>query len=155
MTSKELVIDLLRKQKERESTAGPESIQGRVEEWNHSVESLLSRIREWLRDAEAAGLLTVDMIPVEVREERLGTYQSSGLKLSMPAGVSVRIAPKAREVVGATGRVDFEALPKKAILLRRDGDSWHFAESNPQRGGWSFRDLTEDSFWETLRTLIA
>jgi len=151
MAAKEELLEELAQQKELGERLGPE----RLRDWQASLDKLFRQFRGWLTDVEASKLLNVETASKSLREELLGVYVAPSLKLITPRGEVVHIVPKGRMVVGAKGRVDFECSPKKAMLVQRDSDRWQFAELAPDRGGWSFKELSEESFWETLRYLLS
>jgi hypothetical protein len=97
----------------------------------------------------------VGEVAVSVEEEQLGRYDAPSLKIITPVGKAVHIVPKARLVVGAYGRVDFVCSPKKLILVQSRPGQWHFVDLKPDKGGWSYGELTEDSFWKALQYLLA
>jgi hypothetical protein len=151
MTAKEHVLSLLGKQKESLEGA-PTDI---VREWLTALTWLYREFATWMSEAVAQHLLQVTEIQIPMKEEKLGSYDAPALKVVTPRGVVIHIAPRARMVVGAFGRVDFESSGNKATLVRSELDKWQFATLNPDRGGWLFEDLTEESFWKTLDGLIA
>jgi hypothetical protein len=151
MAAKEELFKELAQQKELREKRGPEQLK----DWGKSLERLFGQLRGWLTPAEADNLLRVEEDRVSLREEGLGAYAAPSLRVITPRGEVVRIIPKGRVIVGALGRVDFECSPKKAMLVQRAPHRWQFAELTLDPGGWSFEDLTEDSFWETLRYLLS
>ena len=151
-SEKELVLDRLRRQRIAEGTI---DVIGLREEWLTAISDLMSRLGGWLSEAEQEGLFAVADEDVERTEERLGSYRATALKLTTPKGEIIRIVPRARQVVGGYGRVDLECPPKKSILVRAEPDRWQFARLVPENGGWTFQDLTEDSFWQAIGDLIS
>jgi hypothetical protein len=141
-----------------------------------SLESLFRTLRSWLKEGEAEGLFRLEAHSVSLEEPGLGKYEAPALRIVTPRGDSINVTPKARVAVGVKGRVDFECAPKTAVLVRTAGERWRFvpnlARSSPglsrswSRSGalsssWSRssssvpRKLTEESFWETLDTLLS
>ena len=151
MAAKEELLKRLGDEKTLRETRGPEL----VSEWQEALTRLFRQFVAWLAEPVASGLLAVLETPVEVHEERLGDYQASSLKIVTPQGETVRVLPKARLVVGGFGRVDLECAPRAAMLVRRERARWQFARLAPDQGGWSFEDLTEESFWSTLQYLLS
>lgn len=151
MTAKEALLKELAEQKQFREASGPEQLK----EWGESLGELFTQFKGWLSDAMANGLLRLEEDPVSIREERFGVYVAPSLRVIAPRGEVVRIVPKGRLVVGAQGRVDLECSPKRAMLVQKGLSHWQFAELAPDRGGWTFKDLTEESFWETLRFLLS
>ncbi len=151
MTAKEELLKQLGEQKRRDKDEGPEM----VAEWRESLTVLFRQFTQWLAEAVANNLLRVGEVALKIQEERLGEYDAPSLKIVAPNGETVSITPKARLVLGASGRVDFVCGPRAATLVRKDRTRWQFAELAPERGGWCFEDLTEASFWEKLRYLLS
>ncbi len=149
MAEKEVVMRLL---EERQQTGlegrRPEELR---EEWLRAVEDLLRRIRAWLEDAEARKLLRVEQDTVAIDEERLGTYNAPMLRVQTP-GVSVRIVPCARIVIGARGRVDFETPASRVMLMRVADQRWEFRELSSR--GWRATPLDESSFWTVMESML-
>jgi hypothetical protein len=151
MTAKELMLSRLGKQKG--STEGaPQDV---LREWLAALSQLYQEFAAWMNDAVAQNLLQVTETKIPIKEEKLGTYNAPALKVVTPRGDVMQILPRARMVVGAYGRVNFESSGNKAMLVRSGLDKWQFAKLNPDRGGWVFEDLTEESFWKTLDGLLS
>ncbi len=152
MTAKQSMLDLLKQEKQRKEGANPSDTQ---KEWLRALRELMDRLCKWMQEAVSDKLLQVEKIDQALTEERIGRYHAPALKIVTPAGVSLTITPKARFIVGAGGRVDLECPPKKAILVRKASADWQFAEIQPGRADWRFKDLTEESYWQTLRELLS
>lgn len=155
MTAKESVLELLKRRKLVEESGGNGDAQQLQAEWLADLRELMSTIHGWLADAQAQGLVIVRDVELTLSEDRIGSYVAPGMKLVMPQGDVVTISPRGLFVIGGEGRVDVECTPRKAILLRRSPQSWRFAELSRNGEGWSFKDFTEESFWEVLRALVA
>lgn len=149
MADKEAVMRLLEERQQAGLESGePDDLR---EEWLRAVGSLLRRIRGWLADAESRRLLHVEQDTATIEEERLGTYSAPMLHVQTP-GVSVRIVPSARIVIGARGRVDFETPASRVMLLRTADQKWEFREPSPS--GWRVMPLDEGSFWTVMDSLL-
>lgn len=153
MTSKEAVFELLKKEKDVGDPVKQDPATLR-REWCLALNELVGQFREWLRTAESEGLLSVKKFSVRIHELRLGDYEAPALEIVTPRGFAVSIKPKARFVVGGAGRVDFDAAPRLAILIRKDRTHWQFAKLAAEQGQWLFVDLDENSFWKTLNELL-
>jgi len=151
MAAKEELLKDLAQQKEYLQRSAPEQ---RVE-WRKSLKQLFAQLAGWLDEARASKLLMVENKDVRILEPQLGVYVAPGLRVVTPRGEVVEIVPKGRMIAGGYGRVDLECSPKRAMLVQRSPGRWEFAELTPDQGGWSFRELTEGSFWETLRSLLS
>lgn len=151
MTTKELILEQLRKQKDAVSD---EDLQSRKREWLDSLTQLFSTLSEWTREAEAEGLLSRETYDVEIHEEHLGTYSAPALRLKAPSGGTVEIRPRATFITGGDGRVDWEgSAGREATLIRTDAKEWVFAELQAS-GRWYFRPLNEEYFWEIVGYLL-
>lgn len=153
MTAKDAVFELLKRERDRGDTAKQDTEAAR-REWLLALGDLMAKIRNWLNAAERETLLSVKEYSVSIHEERLGDYDAPALEVVTPGGFVVNIRPKARFVVGGMGRVDLDASPKLRILVRKDRATWQFAKLAPDQGRWSFVDLDENSFWQTLNELM-
>jgi hypothetical protein len=151
MTAKDAAFDLLKRQKDL--PAGDPSVQ--KQHWLQALDQLMDLLGSWLHAAQSEGLVKIDKSAAPVREERLGLYMAPKLKVVTPRGDTVTIAPRARYVVGAEGRVDMECPPKKAILLHRGSQGWQIANLAQTQAGWSFEPLTEESFWTHFKDLLS
>lgn len=149
MTARDEVIGMLSEQQELTNKKGPEL----RAEWQSSVQRLMEQIRAWLKEPAERRLLRVENETADVTEGLLGNYEAAALKITTPKGDVVKIFPKARIVVGAFGRVDFECGPSRATLVRKTQQTWQFAKLGLNR--WEYTDFGEESFWETLRGLIS
>lgn len=88
--------------------------------WINEIEGLLSDIESW---AKGENWLTARQ-DKELREEDLGPYVTTELKISSPKGILL-VEPVARFVVGAEGRVDLSAWPSlNRVRILRDGTTW-------------------------------
>ena len=152
MSVKEELLRQLSEQKDLSKLKSPEI----VTEWRRSLRRLFDQFKAWLTEKSAKDVLRVVETSDMVKERLLEPlYQVPILRIEAPNGDVVQIVPKARIVVGAYGRVDFECGAKRVTLTRKDPDRWQFAQLAPDQGGWSFEDLTESSFWRVLQYLLS
>jgi len=142
------VYELLKERRDAETATDVDSLR---EDWIQDLSDLFERLRSWMTDAEKQGLLKVEQDEVELKEERLGRYQAPMLRVITP-GVSVRIVPRGRLIIGAQGRVDFETPASRILLVRTKQSSWEFRELAECR--WRGDPLTEQSFWAVLDSLL-
>lgn len=142
------VYELLR---ERQNAEGPSDPSELREEWLGEVSRLFETLRSWMADAEDRGLLKVEQDAVELKEDRLGRYQAPMLRVVTP-GMTVRIVPRGRMIIGGLGRVDFETPACRILLVRSQPSSWTFRELS--EGRWRVEPLTEGSFWNVLDSLL-
>jgi ADP-ribosylglycohydrolase len=151
MTAKDAVFDLLKKQKQ---TSGSKNLEARRKEWKEALNQLMEQFCQWLKPAESQKLLEVHAYTSSIWEEKLGGYDVPALKIIMSGSQVVEVVPRSLLVLGANGRVDFEGSTKKAILVRNRDNQWQFAELSPATRTWEYRDLNEETFWETIHDLI-
>lgn len=153
MTAKEAVFELLERERDRGGSAQLDLETAR-REWLLALSELLSLLRKWLNEAERKTLLSIKEYSISIHEERLGSYDAPAMEITTPGGLSVSVRPRARFVVGGMGRVDLSTSSKSRILVRKDRTTWQFARLVSAEGRWSFVDLDENSFWQTLNELM-
>lgn len=95
-----------------------------------AVDDLRARVREWLQAAEQEGLVRLENEEFELDSEP-GHYVVEGLVIALPGDRAVQLRPIARSVVGAMGRVDLVAGPKRIPLLLGEGGEWQVAVRRP------------------------
>jgi hypothetical protein len=150
MSEKAKVLDQLKAQKQ--ALAAPELDPTQmVEKWTTELKRLFKDFRAWMKEAEEQGLLEIQEQEVHLEDERLGDYDAPALRIQSPR-MGIRIVPRARYVVGARGRVDFETPTQRLILLRTDENKWKFARLVGHK--YETADLTEDSFWKEIGALL-
>ncbi len=116
----------LAEQQRREAQAGSNR-PAQIAEWKETVDTLMSRIREYLSEYEQDGSLSINTHRVRVVEEDIATYEIAAMDIK--AGpVLILIRPIARFVSGAEGRVDihrrgrpFEEYRVMLLHMRLDG----------------------------------
>jgi hypothetical protein len=157
MTVKESFLEQLRKQKQG-AQFGTTNVAAIRTEWVAAVGELIKQVEAWLKDATTEGLARYVRTTIDMVEDRLGAYQAPGLRIHFPES-TVEVTPKARFVagVGAMGRVDMDCGAHKALLIRTEPAQWRITQlfPFPLQGDWSGKELNEDSFLQTLRTLIS
>lgn len=160
MPTTDPLIDFLRQQKQDAEAEHEQVNWAEIRgSWTSDLHALISQFKEWLRDAVAERLLTVEEHDVTISEDDLGTYQAPALAICAPRSRSVQIVPKARLIVGGKGRVDFESGPNRATLIRVDEGHWKFMtrrfSGSPVGPLFEMSDLNAESFRETIRELLA
>ena len=110
----------------------------RREEWVAAVDRLINQVQQWLKEANADGLLEVFVIEVERQEQGLGTYLAKSLELVYGERI-VKVFPVGRSALAdlgpfgepghqkAEGRVDISNRYDKYHLYRKltaDGETW-------------------------------
>jgi len=150
MSEKDKVLDQLKTQKQAPGATKLEPKQV-LRGWQADLKRLFKDFRTWMKEAEEQGLLEVQEQKVPLEDKKLGKYVAPALRIQSPR-MGIRIVPRARYVVGARGRVDFETPTQKLILLRTDKNTWKFARLVGQK--YETTDLTEDSFWKEIGALL-
>jgi hypothetical protein len=134
-----------------------------LEEWKTALNSLMGRFEGWLRAADPKNALTIDRIPITIRERRLGTYDVEGLRVRF--GVrEFRVEPMARYALGSIagdelgrtiqdGWVNMTSGDKGYVLYRSkrdDGDAWVIADDRT----YEPRVLDESAFEDAALRLL-
>ena len=155
--------EFLKEQAENLRTQEPERAKKR-DEWVAAVDRLCNQIKEWLAQADAEKVLTVQGRSYERREEGIGSYTVSGISISLgPRHVDV--VPVARKVVGplsttgviyvprAYGRVDLSNGLEKFMLFRVERepeDRWSIVgQDRPQ-----MERLDQSTFEAAFQSLL-
>lgn len=123
-----------------------------IKQWREDVKDLMSKIREWLRPFTEGDTLQIVDIETELNEHQLGSYRLGGLDLIGPDHSVLRVRPVARFVVGASGRVDLEAMQSRTLIVRSDETGWQIVE--PDRRG-ARHALTQASLLAAIEDLLA
>jgi hypothetical protein len=92
------------------------------DEWIAEVDRLIADLERWAARRDW-GTRREDK---EIVEDGIGAYRAPVLTIQAPTG-RVYFNPVAREVLGASGRIELYATPSfaEAVLLHRDG-AWRF-----------------------------
>lgn len=150
--------DLIEKLRERPKTVQEYRDEQRTE-WLSALNSLYTKVEEWLRPAVEAGVLTTSRSSTEMVEPDLGSYRTPVLHIS-DGSITVRLEPVGGRIagivasgnarlVGLRGRVDLMCGPVKVPLVRTSSGVW---KALPLRG--EPRELTEESFAELLSEVL-
>jgi hypothetical protein len=104
------------------------------DEWIAAIDRLLAQLRGWLKDADTAGILDIEPLEFEKREQGLGAYSIKGLAIHFGER-TVKVVPIGRGVLAhlgpyaeaghenAEGRVDLTNGLGKYILYRKLTDA--------------------------------
>ena len=88
-----------------------------LEEWKGALDSLIGQFETWLHEADRKNALTIDRIPLTIRERRLGTYDVDGLRVRL--GVrEFRIEPVARYALGSVAGGELSPGPGATEEIR-------------------------------------
>lgn len=130
------------------------------EEWVRSVERLMQQIRDWLAEADPAGVLDIQTRTIIRREEGIGSYEVPGLSIVLGAR-EVEVLPIARNVVWrlkeseprAQGMVRITDGGYRYDLYRtvdEQGEHWWMVNHQAQVRPWD-----RSAFDHALVTLLA
>src|SRR5665213_1709998 len=95
----------------------------RKADWIAAVQQLYEEIQLLLQGPISEGAVTVDRRPKSITEDFLGTYTVDELVLRVGDEFAV-FSPKGRNIVGASGRVDFIGEMGEATLVLQPGPRW-------------------------------
>ncbi len=73
--------------------------------WLSALEDLYRQIEVWLAPLQQKGLVVSSRVPVQLSEEKMGTYTADELVLEF-GPQEIVLEPKGTLIVGACGRVD-------------------------------------------------
>lgn len=105
-----------------------------LDEWHAALNRLYGSVREWVRDANPDGYLTVTVGKCQITEPVLGTYsapridihgfdQLAGFVPKARYTVGTAIPPQAPAPARAAGRVDFSDEVRRYVLYRLHSDT--------------------------------
>ena len=100
----------------------------RKREWLHAIDALYVTLERLMADPIRKGVVTLAREPREITEDHLGTYAVEDL-IATVGDERVTFAPRARNVVGASGRVDVRGERGEAMLVVQPGPRWMVVES--------------------------
>lgn len=158
------LLDLL--EMHQRATPPPASPTDR-DQWCAEIRGLMTRIKNWLDEAQArrlaerpsgsqesAGIL-LQVEPLQVAlAVGAEVYHADALRVIAPGGRFVEIVPKAKAVLGASGRVDIVSPKGRAMIARFGPDQWSFVWPD-EKGEWQSRGLTSAALAEVLREMFA
>jgi hypothetical protein len=134
------------------------------DEWIAAVDHLLTQLRGWVADAVSAGLLDLEPLEFEKREQGLGAYHIQGLAINFGES-TVKVVPVGRRVLAhlgpyaeaghenAEGRVDITNGASKYFLFRKLTDTdqqWLIQDERSQ-----IRPLDRERFEAILQDLLS
>jgi hypothetical protein len=154
--------EFLKKQAEEQRTGSAER-EAMLHEWATAVDRLVELLAGWLRESDPEKVLTIEKTKHDIRERGLGSYQASGLRVTLGARV-FRIEPVARFSIGSiegdtfgtsirSGRVDMTNDELKYMLYRNVGegaDSWLMADDRTYRA----RPLDRGAFEAAVLSML-
>lgn len=90
-------------------------------DWQDSVRRLITRLEQWLKQADKEQVLEVQTKSHSVREEGIGHYDVPGLVIHL-GGRRVEIVPRARRVGGAIAENGNPPVPIQGLIYLTDGE---------------------------------
>jgi len=123
----------------------------RREEWISAIETLYASIESWLREPVEKGIVKLYRRARQIEEAHLGLYSVDDLEFTV-GDEKVLFAPKARNIVGAHGRVDVRGEAGEAMLVVQPGPRWSVVASRYPT--LRTEALDENSFNQTLQAVM-
>jgi hypothetical protein len=135
-----------------------------IAEWKQALDSLISQVEHWLREADQANVLKVQRIPVTIRERQLGIYQVEELRVRLGPR-ELCVTPMVRYSIGLTvgdetgtrirdGKVTMSRGDKGYGLFRRkgeSGDEWVIVDERRYQPGELNRSTFEAAVLDLLK----
>jgi hypothetical protein len=139
------LIEFLKQRQE-----GSDDLRSLVPAWQEAIRALFKKIRMWLHNVEAEGLVTIREHRAEIQEDGLGLYETSYLSMEFGPRFEDRIhfRPVGRRVIGAEGRVDVVSRQGVYLLIYRAGQ-WSLGRTKD-----ALTLLDETSFEEMIKDLL-
>lgn len=135
-----------------------------IAEWKAALDSLIGRLECWLHDADQQKALSIERIPVTIRERQLGIYDVEGLCVRLkdrkvgvePTGRYPDRPPFADEVENTArdGSVIMDSIEGTYTFYRRKkegGDEWMIAEGRNHHPRILDQSAFEDAFYKLLK----
>lgn len=110
----DFVQSMNEKAKEGKRTFDPTE---RIAKFTALVDGLYDSIKEWLSDSIKTGGITTGIVPVSVREERLGVYTANSMWIQIGAE-RVTLMPIGTVLIGTDARVDLQYKTKEVMIVR-------------------------------------
>ncbi len=108
-------------------------------EWIDSVIRLYKKIQDdWFAELEDEELIKIQLLPISVFEEHIGTYSIDKMEISYATG-NIVLEPVGRNIIGGEGRIDFyfkgEFSKGIMLILFRDNgeDNWFLVSKQNSR----------------------
>jgi hypothetical protein len=158
MPVKDDLREFLRQRKAKSASAPAINWEAKKRDWIDAVRRLYETIEnDIFKDALAEKLVKIQRRDAEIVERYIGRYSIPELVVQI-GGEEVVFAPKAVNVIGASGRIDLIGERDQATIIRE----W---DPNSQQEGWSIVEmrlpsrklvpLTKDSLLAALRQVMS
>jgi hypothetical protein len=139
----------------------PVDWQGRLEAWQHEMNSFFERVNTYLQSYIAGGKLELQPHTIKVVEDYLGEYDAPAAEIII-ASKKISLRPVGTLIVGARGRIDMDG-PRGRVRFVLVGENlqrpdltdegtkskreWKVATAGPRI---QYLPLTEQSFLDAL-----
>ncbi len=120
-------------------------------DWIQNLHDLHELVAEWLRPAIEAKDVVPDYRSTTITEEFMGTYDAPELALVVGDETAV-FSPKARNVVGGSGRVDLRGEMGEVTLVLQPGPRWSVVQQRTPT--LKVIPLDQDSLLTALRSVM-
>ena len=99
--------DFIKKQAEVAPEEAGLSMEEELALWRTNLQNLSTLVHEALKDAVQEGSARIDVVPINLHEEQLGSYEAKQLKIAIGRHV-ITLTPVGTFLIGARGRVDMK-----------------------------------------------
>ncbi|WP_074306921.1 hypothetical protein [Singulisphaera sp. GP187] len=154
--------EFLKKQAQEQSASADEREAAR-DEWVEAVDRLVTRLTDWLREADSDTVLKIEPTVHRIREPRLGSYEAKGLLITLGAR-EIGLVPVARYSIGSIvgdahgetirhGRLDLTNIEKKYMLYRgkrEQEDFWVIVDDRD----YAAKPLDQTSFEAAIQSML-
>ncbi len=150
-TRLEEILEQKRKQQEK-SEINLEVVR---QEWISNCLRLVSRVTEWLKPLEDQNYIEIRPETIPIREEQLGDYEVSALRIVFVKSQVLTIRPVGHFILDAQGRVDIgSGSTVLVMLIHRGNDKWEFVKREGRYGKSRTWPFNRDTFEEFLAEFL-
>ncbi len=137
----------------KRAKAGPgdSNWEHRKSDWIRDLHQLHERVVDYLRAAIEAEDVVPDYRTTTITEEFMGTYDAPELALVVGDETAV-FSPKARNIVGGSGRVDLRGEMGEVTLVLQPGPRWSVVQRRTPT--LKVAPLDQDSLLTALRSVM-
>ena len=158
MPVKDDLREFLRERQAKSASGNKIDWEAKKRDWIEAAQRLYDTVEGILEDAQGADeLVKIERRPVQIVERYIGRYTIPELVLQI-GGEEVVFAPKAVNVIGASGRIDLIGERDQATIVREwdpeaQQEKWRIVEMRlPSR---IVVPLTRDSLLAALRAVMS
>jgi hypothetical protein len=145
--------DLIEFFKAKRAQGGPANLnwEQRKSEWIENLHGLHKQVTTWLQPAIDAGTVVPDYRSTSITEEFMGAYDAPELALVV-GDETVVFSPKARNIVGGSGRVDLRGEMGEVTLVLQPDTRWSVVKQRTPT--LRVVPLDQDSLLDALRDVM-